>query len=155
MYVILYHMTSTTHSLVAISLALVIKNPALTLPVCFASNYILDTIPHWDFGFGWRQKTKKKILAEGVLDVVLSYFLVFLIQRFFFPEVSLLYLFASAFFAQLPDWLEVPYLLFNWKSQPFAFFYQIQHILHRRMDLPWGIVSQIIVCLPLLYLILR
>lgn len=112
-------------------------------------------IPHWDFGLGWRQKTKRKILAEGFLDVALSYVLIFLIQRYHLPHINLIYLFVIAFIAQLPDWLEVPYLLFNWKAQPFTFFYQIQHIIHRKMDLPWGLVSQVIVCLPLLYLILK
>lgn len=143
-------MTSVTHTLVAVSIAAKIGNPALALPLSFASNFLLDMVPHWDFGFGWRKKSKMKLFSEGVLDITLSYILVYWIHRQFLPDVSLFYLALNAFAAQLPDWLEIPYLLFNWKQQPFSFFYEIQHRIHRRLDLPWGLLPQIAVALPLL-----
>ncbi len=148
-------MTSTTHSLVAVAIAAKISNPTLAIPLAFASNFLLDTIPHWDFGFGWRQKGKTKLFWEGVLDVSLSYFLATVIFLKFLPLVNPLLLYASVFASQLPDWLEVPYLLFNWKKEPFHFFYRIQHHIHRKWDLPWGVVPQIAIVLPLLYLTLK
>lgn len=145
-------MTSTTHSLVAIAIAAKISNPAISLPLSFLSNFLLDMVPHWDFGYGWREKSKKKIFIEGMLDVAVSYALVFLIQKYYLNNINLWYMLAVVFFAQLPDWLEIPYLLFNWHHQPFTFFYRIQHLIHKRLDLPWGILPQIAVAAPLLYL---
>lgn len=148
-------MTSVTHTLVAISLASKISNPYLAFPLSFLSNYALDMIPHWDFGIGWRKKTKTKLFLEGFLDVAVSYLLVFFMHDKFFNSTSLTYLLINAFLAQLPDWLEVPYLLFNIKIQPFTFFYQIQHFVHRKLDLPWGVVTQLAIVLPLLYFTIK
>lgn len=147
-----YHiMTSTTHTLVAIAIAAKIGNPQISLPLSFLSNYLLDMVPHWDFGFNWRLKSKTKLFLEGLLDIVVSYALVFIIQKYYLPQVNLWYMLLVAFFAQLPDWLEIPYLLFNWKFEPFAFFYRIQHFIHRRLRFPWGLLPQIAIALPLLY----
>lgn len=148
-------MTSTAHSLVAIAIAAKITNPELAIPLAFTSNFLLDMVPHWDFGFGWRQKNKTKLFWEAALDVSLSYFLTGIIYFKFLSHLNPIFLLACVFASQLPDWLEVPYLLFNWKSEPFYFFYRIQHHIHRKLDLPWGLVSQIVVVLPLLYLTLK
>ncbi|MBI3384720.1 hypothetical protein HY030_00835 [Candidatus Gottesmanbacteria bacterium] len=148
-------MISVAHSLVAVSIAAKIPNPIIAFPLSFFSNYLLDMIPHWDFGYGWRAKSKKRLFLEGASDVAVSYILVFLIWQKFLPHISLVYLLANAFLSQLPDWLELPYVLFNVKVQPFVFFYQIQHLIHRKLALPWGIVTQIVTVLPLLYFALH
>ncbi|MCL5675713.1 MAG: hypothetical protein M1120_01145 [Patescibacteria group bacterium] len=148
-------MTSTTHSLVAVAIAAEIQQPLFAIPLAFASNFILDMVPHWDFGFGWRQKSKTKLFLEGTLDVVVSYILVTLIYFRFLSYLNPFFVFACVFASQLPDWLEIPYLLLNWKNEPFHFFYKIQHFIHRKLDLPWGIVPQVAIVLPLLYLTLR
>ena len=148
-------MVSVSHTLVAISIAAKITNPVIALPLSFFSNYVLDMIPHWDFGYGWREKSKKKLFIEGFADVAVSYILVFLIWKKFLPNTSLISLLINAFLAHLPDWLELPYLLFNIKIQPFTFFYQIQHVVHRKLALPWGVVTQIVTVAPFLYFALR
>lgn len=91
-----------------------------------------------------------KIFLEGILDIFVSYALVFFLQHYYFPQVNINYLLISAFLSQLPDWLEIPYLLFNIKNQPFKFFYQVQHQIHHRLDLPWGLLPQIAIAFPLL-----
>ncbi len=72
-------MVSVSHTLVAISIAAKISNPAIALPLSFFSNYVLDMIPHWDFGYGWREKTKRKLFLEGFADVAVRYLLVLVI----------------------------------------------------------------------------
>ncbi len=148
-------MVSVAHTLVAVSIAAKIGNPIIAFPLSFFSNYLLDMIPHWDFGYGWRAKSKKRLFLEGFGDVAVSYLLVFLIWQKLLPNVSLVYLLANAFLGQLADWLELPYLLFNIKVQPFAFFYQVQHVVHRKLALPWGVVTQIAVVAPILFFALR
>jgi hypothetical protein len=138
-------MTSVTHTLVAIAVASKIQNPAIAFPTCFFSNYLLDMIPHWDFGYGWREKSKTKLFIEGLLDISVSYFLVFYLHQTIFQNTNIYYLLICAFLAQLPDWLEIPYLIFDFKKQPFSFFYQIQHQIHNRWNLPWGLLPQIVV----------
>lgn len=144
-------MTSITHSLVAVAIGVKIQNPAIAFPLCFLSNYLLDMIPHWDFGYGWRKKSKVKLFLEGFIDITVSYSLVLISHNFFFNTTSLSYLLLCAFIAQLPDWLELPYLLLNLKQKPFYFFYKIQHLIHRKLDLPWGILPQVGLVIPFLF----
>jgi membrane-bound metal-dependent hydrolase YbcI (DUF457 family) len=51
-------MTATAHALIGGAIAASIPNPALGLPLAAISHPLVDMIPHWDFGLGWRKKKK-------------------------------------------------------------------------------------------------
>ena len=53
-----YWMTATAHALVGGAIAASAINPAIGLPLAALSHPILDMIPHWDLGIGWRGKNK-------------------------------------------------------------------------------------------------
>jgi len=64
----------------------------------------------------------------------------------------LFYLYLAAFIAQLPDWLEVPYFLNLPNFLRADWNYKLQHWVHdvgfnSRMQAPWGIITQVIVCI--------
>lgn len=141
-------MTATAHALVGGAIAASISNPALALPLAAFSHPILDMIPHWDFGNGWRGKNKVTLFVESVLDLVvgilLAYFL-FVENTFFGKNVDPIYLLSCIFFSEIWDILMMPYLLFNWKFPPFSTAYQFQHKIQKHAkltSLPWGILTQ-------------
>ena len=51
-------MTATAHVLIGGAIAASVPDPALGITLAALSHPILDMIPHWDFGFGWRKKSK-------------------------------------------------------------------------------------------------
>src|SRR5690242_12904887 len=99
-------MTATAHALVAGAIARHIPNPYLALPLALCSHFIMDSVPHWDFGTNWRGRSKKMTGAlaifETTLGITVTYFL-------FAGKVSTPLLFATIFASELPDWLEAPY----------------------------------------------
>ncbi len=135
-------MTATAHALVGGAIAASISNPAIALPLAALSHPLLDMIPHWDLGLGWRGKNKITLFAESVLDLVVGILLAFFI---FGKNVDPIYLLSCIFFSEIWDILMMPYLLFNWKFPPFSTAYQFQHKIQKHAKLaflPWGILTQ-------------
>jgi hypothetical protein len=132
-------MTATAHALVGGAIAASIQNPAIALPLAALSHPILDMIPHWDFGIGWRKKNKMTLLAESVLDLVVGIVLAYI---FFGSNTNPIYFLACIFASELWDILMMPYLLFNWKFPPFSTSYKLQHDIQSNIKLPWGILTQ-------------
>lgn len=135
-------MTATAHALVGGAIAASISNPALALPLATISHPLLDMVPHWDFGNGWRTKNKVTLFAESVLDLVVGIVLAYLI---FGRNIDPIYFLACIFFSEIWDILMMPYLLFSWKFPPFSTAYNIQHKIQKHAKLtflPWGILTQ-------------
>lgn len=135
-------MTATAHALVGGSIAASISNPALAFPLASISHPILDMIPHWDLGLGWRGKNKLTLFAESVLDLIVGIVLAYFI---FGRNVDPLYFLSCIFFSEIWDILMMPYLLFDWKFPPFSTAYEFQHKIQKHAKLtllPWGILTQ-------------
>lgn len=133
-------MTATAHALVGGAIAAAIPNPAMGLPLAAISHPILDMIPHWDFGMGWRKKNKITLFVESALDLIVGIILAFLI---FGKLVNPIYFLACIFFSEIWDILMMPYLLFGWNFPPFSTAYKWQHKIQSNIKLPWGILTQI------------
>lgn len=144
-------MTATSHSLAGASLAKLIPNPYLAIPLALFSNFALDFIPHWDTGTGWHHRPKIITFLITGLDVfvglVLSWWL-------FSSTVNPRYLLIVIFAATLPDWIEAPYIFLNWDFPPFNWLYRVQSRFHGRDGTIRGVVTQIVVILPLVWLAL-
>ncbi len=143
-------MTATAHALIGGALAAAFKDPALGISLSLLSHPLLDMIPHWDEGWGWRDKEKIRLFAECTIDlsagVLLTYFM-------FGGSVHSWYLLACIGAAVSWDVLEAPYLILNWKFFPFNMFYKLQHHIQGKAALPWGIVTQVVtVVLVVLFL---
>lgn len=140
-------MTATAHAIVGGVIAAGTPNLAISLPLALGSHFLMDLVPHWDVGtnFDKRPKTVSAILAA--IDVLLGALIVFLV---FGGSVNPLNLWLTVFFAQSPDWIEAPYLFFNLNFAPSRIIERIQHKIHSRLDLPWGIITQIFLILPLI-----
>lgn len=139
-------MTVTAHSLVGASIATKIPNPFLGISLAIFSNFILDMIPHWDTGTNWRKRPLVKTFFFTAIDVILGMSAAFLI---FYQKTNPLYLLTVIFCASLPDWLEAPYLFLAWDFPPFSWFYRIQSKFHAKDGSFGGIITQIMVVLPI------
>lgn len=135
-------MTATAHALVGGAIAASIQNPALGLPISLISHPILDMVPHWDFGWGWKKKTKFALFVESLSDLVFGILLSFVL---FFPfSHNFWYFSLCIILAELPDLAMMPYLLWHWNFPPFSWAYKIQAGHQGKAKLPWGILNQVV-----------
>lgn len=135
-------MTATAHALVGGALATAFpNNPGLGISLALLSHPLLDMIPHWDEGWGWRQKDKLRLFAECSIDLSAGVIATFVL---FGAGVNVWYLLACIGAAILWDVLEAPYLILNWHFPPFNYFYKIQSKMQGKAALPWGIVTQVV-----------
>ena len=104
-------MTATAHALVGGAIAASISNPALGISLATISHPILDMIPHWDLGIGWRKKNKLTLFVESALDLIIGIVLSFFL---FGKLVDPIYFLACIFFSEIWDILMMPYLLLGW-----------------------------------------
>lgn len=143
-------MTATAHALIGASLAARIANPYIGIPVAIASHFAADLIPHWDAGTNHRNKSSLRLKVEAVFDVLLGFALVLLLFRTQTAQ-NPAYMFSMVIAAQLPDWLAAPDYMFNLKVPPFSWMYKIGHETNTRMQLPWGLVTQVVTVGLLVY----
>lgn len=132
-------MTATAHALIGASIAASVPNPALGITLAAISHPIVDIIPHWDFGWGWKKKSKVTLFFQSSADLIFGVVLSFIL---FGGTTNHLYLFAAILMSESWDILQAPYWLFNWKFAPFSYFYNIQHEINGKAKLPWGILTQ-------------
>lgn len=137
-------MTATSHALIGASLAVKITNPMLGIPLAIGSHFVADLIPHWDAGTNHRQKSALRLKVEATLDVLLGFALVLILFRTQ-TLANPVYMFSMVIAAQLPDWLEAPSWMFGLKVPPFSWVDWLGHKLQSRMQLPWGLVTQVVI----------
>lgn len=135
-------MTATAHALIGASIATKIANPYVGIPLAILSHFIADLVPHWDAGTNHRDKSLSRLKIEAAFDVLLGFALAFLLFR---NSVEPIYLFTMIIAAQLPDWLEAPSWMFGFKVPPFSWLDWLGHKLQSRLQLPWGLVTQVVV----------
>lgn len=133
-------MTATAHALIGGAIAASTgSNPALGVTLSAISHPIADLIPHWDFGYGWKKKSKELLFFQSLGDFVFGVSLAFLI---FGRIVDPLYLLACILISESWDILQMPYLLMGWKF-PFHLFYKFGHQTNGKTDMLWGILTQV------------
>lgn len=140
-------MTETAHLILGAAIASKIPNPLLAAVLAISSHVFLDMVPHWDTGTNWRNRSMKKTIAYTALDLAAG---TAISLALFGNQVPLPYMAFIMFMATLPDWLEAPYF-FGFKIPPFSSIYKLQHVFHKKKQLPWGLVTQIAFIAVLLF----
>jgi CBS domain containing-hemolysin-like protein len=143
-------MTATAHAAIGISLASLLPNPLIGIPIALVSHVICDLIPHWDAGTHFEKKDGTQLFHEGALDVIISAIVSLLLLIVVFPHVTLFYGAIMVFSAQFFDWFAAPYYMFNMRFPPFSWTFNFQKATNKRLDKPWGIVTQIFAVLSLI-----
>lgn len=156
-------MMATAHTLVAGAIAVKIGDPVLASSLAFASHFVLDSIPHWDFGTSWRKRTK---LSTGLFAIADTVFGVGLAWVLFSKHANPFLLAACLVLSLLPDWLEAPWYIFFAdphhvgpkknagiiEKLTYAM-YKTTNKAHTKAPYPWGILSQIAVVIFFLLLV--
>lgn len=144
-------MVTTSHALVAGALVATFpNNPALGLSLSFFSHPVMDTIPHWDFCYNWRQKSKIKLFIECSLDLIIGVFLAYLL---FGSRVNFQYFLGAMLAVTIWDFLEAPYWFLKKKVIPFTWIYALQSSIHHKTSLPLGIITQVITVTTVIFLL--
>ena len=135
-------MLDASHALIGASLAKLIPNPALALPLNLGLHVLGDLVPHWDLRTRHVKRSKLATITLSLADAGTGYLLGWWLFR---DSVPLPYLALMMFTSQLPDWLEAPYHIFDWNFPPFSSIKKLQSRLHHKLDLPWGLVWQTLI----------
>lgn len=143
-------MTATAHALAAGAIVATVSNPPLGLALAFISHPLLDIVPHWDAGWGWRQKSKTKLFIECAVDTLLGVILAFWI---FGAGVDPIYMLLAIGLSTSWDFLEAPYWFLKWRFPPFSTIYNLQSPIQGKAAPPLGIITQILSVI-LIYLVL-
>ena len=144
---------SIAHTLVAGAIASKVGNPILAPTLSLASHFVLDSIPHWDFGTNWKQRSKTVTGMFAVADTLFGFALAWI---FFAPTSHPDILLLSIVFSLLPDWFEAPWYIFFVKKEHtkptkrasilerfFYGVYKTTNKFHAKATFPMGVVSQI------------
>lgn len=135
-------MTATAHALVGGAIASSVQNPVLGITFSAISHPFLDMIPHWDFGWGWKKKTKLKLFIEGSSDLLLGVILAYFI---FGQNINPWYFLGCVFASVAWDIAETPYWFLGWKFPPFGWIYKIQSAMQgKAKDMETGILTQVV-----------
>ncbi len=123
-------MTATNHALTGTVIALVIKQPALAIPLSFLSHYLVDAIPH--FSFADRDLFRRNFNTLLILDAISCILLVGLIYLLF-PARWFVISFC-AFLATSPDLAWAYYRLYLEKIKGRFVKYDLINRLHSRLQ---------------------
>lgn len=156
-------MMALSHALVGAAIAAAVPNPLIGGPLIFVSHFLMDAIPHWDFGTNWQGRSKAKTGALAIGETLGAFVVAGLL---FWGKLSFPYFFLSFVLSELPDWMQAPwFILFakldggstgNKKSFLYRFFYwndHIQEYFHTRATYPFGVITQIVTVLFFLILL--
>lgn len=158
-------MMAMAHTLVSGAIASRIGDPVLAPTLALTSHFILDSIPHWDFGADWRKRTKLTTGVFAICDTLFAFGIAwYLYHTTSSPHILLSCLILSV----LPDWLEAPWYIFfanpkriGLKPQASILerscygFYKLTNVAHAKAQFPWGVITQIVTVLFFLLLLFR
>lgn len=140
-------MLETPHVIVGATIATKIPNPLISIPLAFASHFVLDRIPHWNphlnteiKKYGAVTKLTRNIV---ILDVVAALASGIYIANLAMPDAAhaMTILFAS-FAAVLPDVIEGPYFFLKWKTDFIEKWIKFQKAIQVDAPIKLGLATQ-------------
>lgn len=153
-------MLETPHVIVGAAIATKVVNPALALPLAFASHFILEKVPHWNphlntetekYGHPTRQST---LIVIG--DVIASLASGGFIAYRALPDTGLaLTILAASFFAVLPDVIEGPHFFLGVRSKIIKRWIAWQKSIQVDAPIALGLSTQVITIIAALFWIFR
>lgn len=115
-------MTELPHTVVGAAIAVKVGNPALAIPLAFASHFALEFVPHWNPHLYTETKKYGKVTKRSTYfvaaDVALSLAAGFFIASTVLPDAAHFWtVIFAAFAAVLPDVIEGPWFFLNFKNR--------------------------------------
>jgi hypothetical protein len=153
-------MLELPHAVVGATIAVLIPEPAISLPLALASHFIMDLYPHWNPHIGQELKRFGKITSPTMAilwaDSTSALIICLAFAKLLLPDYSrAAILLLCCFLSVLPDVIEIPIFIFHKK---WAFLKKLARIfskLQSRLPVPAGIYTQIIVLIVCFILIFK
>lgn len=151
-------MIELAHAATGGLIAYKIGNPLLSLPLAFASHFLIDLLPHWNPHLGREKKKLGKIKKETFLVVILDCLAGLAIGLYLASLVwpnawQALFIIGGCFAGILPDLIEAPYYFFNWKSKLIKRMIVFQEAHHWNVPFLFGVIFQLAYVAFLFYLV--
>ena len=144
-------MLETPHAALGIAIATAIPNPLISLPLAFASHFILDMVPHWNPHINTEMKKFGKLTNSTLFIIGIDLAVAFILTCYVGKLNVNIYL--ASFLAILPDIAEGPYFLFGWRDKHLDKILGFQKSIQVNANLFWGLLTQILVLFGSLYII--
>ncbi|MCX6706262.1 MAG: hypothetical protein NTV24_04145 [Candidatus Woesebacteria bacterium] len=143
-------MLETPHALLGAVIAVKLGNPALSIPIAFASHFILEKVPHWNphltketikYGQPTKQSTTI-VIIDSSLALILGSAIAFSQA----PNTAMVIgTLLSSFAAVLPDLIEAPYFFLKVRNNKYIKRW-IKFQKGIQVDAPpfWGLLTQVL-----------
>lgn len=144
-------MLTTPHILIGIVIIKLFPYPLGALILAFLSHFILDFfIPHWNPHIYTEMRKDKKISGSSLkvifLDSLLALILFLILASKTLPNYQQIFLYGlGAFFAALPDLVEIPYYFLDSKNKLLAKYVDFEHKYQANGTFFWGTATQILI----------
>ena len=116
-------MLETPHALLGAAIAVKLGNPALSIPIAFASHFILERVPHWNPHLNYETDKYGKPTKRSTIIVVIDSSLALILGSaiaFSQPNTTMIIgTLLSAFAAVLPDLIEAPYFFLKVRNNEY------------------------------------
>ena len=142
-------MLELPHTVVGAAIAAKVGNPALALPLAFASHFILDMVPHWNphLNTEIREKGKLSVTTNVIIvgDILLSLVGGLLIASTALPnQEAFTVIILGALMGVLPDALEAPYFFLGWKYPFVEKLLKFQKVIQNDANPFLGLATQVL-----------
>ena len=149
-------MLETPHVVVGAVIATKVVNPALAIPLAFASHFVLDKVPHWNPHIDIELK-KHGIVKSRSLKIIIVDSSIALISGVAIASRALpdytqaATIITACFFASLPDMIQAPYYFMQSKNTLIKRWIKIQKRIQEDVPIIPGLATQILVILAALW----
>lgn len=140
-------MLETPHALVGAAIASKIPNPLISVPLAFASHFVLDMVPHWNphlntetKKYGGVTKSTTLFIAADVLLALVSGTII--ATNYSENPFHMMTIFMGAFAGVLPDAIEAPYFFFHYKTKAIEKWLSFQKSIQVDTSLVPGLLTQ-------------
>lgn len=152
-------MLETPHVVLGAAIATAIPNPLVSIPLAFASHFLLDMTPHWNPHLNTEIKTYGKLTMPTLFvigfDLAMAAVLTgFLTYRVMPNDQMAMNILLSSLAAILPDVVEGPYFLFGWRNKFLDIWMKLQKRIQSDANIFWGSLTQIATLIICLYTII-
>ncbi len=135
-------MLTTPHSLAGATIAVIVPNPVISIPLAIGSHFVLDMIPHWQ-EILYPYKVTYKTWIRIPIDLGIAIFLVNIIATHHSGIANNIWM--SAFMANLPDFDSFAFI---WslplKNKLFKKFFDWHLAIQRETSSLWGVMTQLV-----------
>jgi hypothetical protein len=142
-------MLETPHVAIGAAIAVAIPNPLISIPLAFASHFLMDMVPHWNPHISTEMKKFGKLTKPTLIFIAVDMIFATLLTIFIAKTNPYIYL--AAFMSILPDIAEGPYFLFGWRNKYLDIVLRLQRSIQASADIFWGLTTQVVVIIASLY----